>query len=95
MRWALSGAAVAVALCFVLVWQLRETPRVEAAALLQKAVGGRGNARPARATHKRLRITTRTGQMTRVVGVALQASTPAKPKSHACSTPPTTIGTIR
>lgn len=66
LRWALSGAAV-LALCFVLVQQLRETPKVEAAALLQKAVRA-SQSRPA--THKRLRITTRTGQMTRVIGVA-------------------------
>ena len=66
LRWALSGAAV-VALCFVLVQQLRETPKVEAAALLQKAVLA-AQSRPA--AHKRLRITTRTGQMTRVIGVA-------------------------
>ena len=66
LRWALSGAAV-LALCFVLVQQLRETPKVEAAALLQKAVRA-SQSRPA--AIKRLRITTRTGQMTRVVGVA-------------------------
>src|ERR1017187_6687541 len=66
LRWALSGTAV-VALCFVLVQQLRETPKVEAAALLQKAVRA-AQSRPA--AHKRLRITTRTGQMTRVIGVA-------------------------
>ena len=66
LRWALSGAAV-VALCFVLLQQLRETPKVEAAALLQKAVRA-AQSRPA--AHKRLRITTRTGQMTRVIGVA-------------------------
>jgi hypothetical protein len=66
VRWALSGAA-ALALCFVLVQQLRETPKVEAAALLQKAVRA-SQSRPA--GHQRLRITTRTGQMTRVIGVA-------------------------
>jgi uncharacterized protein YukE len=66
LRWALSGAA-ALALCFVLVQQLRETPKVEAAALLQKAVRA-SQSRPA--AHQRLRITTRTGQMTRVLGVA-------------------------
>ena len=66
LRWALSGAAV-VALCFVLLQQLRETPKVEAAALLRKAVLA-AQSRPA--AHKRLRITTRTGQMTRVIGVA-------------------------
>jgi hypothetical protein len=66
LRWALSAAAV-VALCFVLLQQLRETPQVEAAALLQKAVRA-SQSRPAGL--KRLRITTRTGQMTRVIGVA-------------------------
>jgi len=70
MRWALSGA-LAVALCFVLVWQLRETPRVEAAALLQRAMAAASNANASRpGTHKRLRITTRTGQITRVLGMA-------------------------
>jgi uncharacterized protein YukE len=66
LRWALSGAA-ALALCFVGVQQLRETPKVQAATLLQKAVLA-AQTRPA--AHRRLRITTRTGQMTRVVGVA-------------------------
>jgi predicted anti-sigma-YlaC factor YlaD len=66
VRWALSGAA-ALALCFVAVQQLRETPKVQAAALLQKAVRA-AQSRPA--AHQRLRITTRTGQMTRVIGVA-------------------------
>jgi hypothetical protein len=66
LRWALSGAAV-LALCLVLVQQLRETPKVEAAALLQKAVRA-SQSRPA--AHKRLLITTRSGQMTRVIGVA-------------------------
>jgi hypothetical protein len=66
VRWALSGAA-ALALCFVGVQQLRETPKVQAAALLQKAVRAAAS-RPA--ARQRLRITTRTGQMTRVVGVA-------------------------
>jgi hypothetical protein len=65
-RWALSGAAV-LALCFVLVQQLRETPKVEAAALLQRAVLA-SQSRPAAV--KRLRITTRTGQMTRVLGAS-------------------------
>jgi len=66
LRWALSGALV-LAVCFVLVQQLRETPKVEAAALLQKAVRA-AQSRPA--AIKRLRITTRTGQLTRVIGVA-------------------------
>jgi hypothetical protein len=66
VRWALSGAA-ALALCFVAVQQLRETPKVQAAAILEKAVRA-AQSRPA--AHQRLRITTRTGQMTRVIGVA-------------------------
>jgi hypothetical protein len=66
LGWALSGAAV-LALGFVVVQQLRETPKVEAAALLEKAVRA-SQARPA--ALKRLRITTRGGQMTRVIGVA-------------------------
>jgi hypothetical protein len=66
LRWALSGAFV-LALCFIAFQQLRETPKVEAAALLQKAVKA-SQSRPAAV--RRVRITTRTGQMTRVVGVA-------------------------
>jgi hypothetical protein len=66
LRWALSGAA-ALGLCLVAVQQLRETPKVEAAALLQKAVRA-SQSHPA--ARQRLRITTRTGQMTRVIGVA-------------------------
>jgi hypothetical protein len=66
LRWALSGAAV-LGLAFVALQQLRETPKVEAAALLQKAVRA-SQVRPA--AHKRLRITTRTGQITRVMGAA-------------------------
>ena len=67
LRWALSGAAV-LALCFVLIQQLRETPKVEAAVLLQKAVRASESRHPA--AIRRLRITTRTGQMTRVLGAA-------------------------
>ena len=66
LRWALSGALV-LALSFVIFQQLRETPGVEAAALLQKAVKA-SQSRPTAV--KRVRITTRTGQMTRVIGVA-------------------------
>src|SRR5436190_16914380 len=44
IRWALSGA-VAVALCFVLLLKLRETPHVEAAALLQRAAAAAVNAK--------------------------------------------------
>ena len=56
-----------LALCFVLVQQLRQTPKVEAAVLLQKAIKA-SQSRPA--ATRRLRITTRTGRMTRVLGVA-------------------------
>jgi hypothetical protein len=66
LRWALTGAAV-LALCFVVLQQLRETPGVEAAVLLQKAVRA-SQTRPAALRH--VRVTTRTGQMTRVIGAA-------------------------
>jgi hypothetical protein len=66
LRWALTGAAV-LALCLVAFQQLRETPRVQAATLLQKAVRA-SQTRPAALRH--VRITTRTGQMTRVIGAA-------------------------
>jgi len=66
LRWALSGALV-LALSFIVFQQLRVTPKVEAAALLQKAVKA-SQSRPAAV--RRVRITTRTGQMTRVLGVA-------------------------
>jgi hypothetical protein len=65
MRWALTGA-LAVALSFVIVRQLRETPNVEAAALLRKAVEI-SDARPR--TVKRLRILSSRGPMARTVGV--------------------------
>ena len=65
LRWALSGA-FAVALSVVLVHQLRETPKVEAATLLKKAVAI-SHSRPA--ATRRVRITTRNRQITRVIGV--------------------------
>jgi hypothetical protein len=66
LRWALSGALL-LALSFVVYRQLRETPKVEAAALLQRAVKA-SQSHPTGV--KRVRITTRTGQITRVIGVA-------------------------
>jgi len=63
LRWALTGAAV-LALAFVAIHKLGETPRVEAAALLKKAVAV-SEARPH--TAKRLRITTSRRQITRVI----------------------------
>ena len=64
LRWALSGAMV-LALAVALVRQLRETPNVQAAALLRSAV-----AASEKAPHpvKRLRIATSTRQFTRVNG---------------------------
>src|SRR5215471_19194836 len=54
LRWALTGAAI-LALAFAAIHKLNETPKVEAAALLKKAVAA-SEARPHAA--KRLRITT-------------------------------------
>ncbi len=66
LRWALSGA-LALALGLFLVRQLRETPRVEAAALLQKAVAA-SESRPHPA--RRLRILSSRGPMSRISGAA-------------------------
>ncbi|MFB3825345.1 MAG: zf-HC2 domain-containing protein [Bryobacteraceae bacterium] len=60
-RWAMAG--VAVALVFVLVYELRETPSVHAAALLRKAVAAE-ETRPR--APRRLRIRTRKQQVVRV-----------------------------
>src|SRR5262249_5219402 len=57
-RWAISGAAAAV-LTVVAYRQLHETPSVQAAALLQRAVG----MQESHPTHKRhVRVRTRSGQ---------------------------------
>jgi anti-sigma factor RsiW len=63
LGWALSAAAAA-ALVFVAAHKLNEAPRVEAAALLKKAVAA-SESRPHVA--KRLRIRTRDREITRVV----------------------------
>ncbi|HJZ96942.1 MAG TPA: zf-HC2 domain-containing protein [Candidatus Solibacter sp.] len=63
MRWALTGAA-AIALVFVAINKLNETPKVEAAALLKKAVAVT-ESRPHGA--KRIRIATSRRQITRIV----------------------------
>ena len=65
LGWALSGAA-AVALTVLLVHQLGETPKVEAATLLKKAVAI-SQSRPA--ATRRVRITTRSRQITRTIGI--------------------------
>jgi Putative zinc-finger len=64
LRWALSGA-LALTLTAVILYQLRETPKVEAAVLLQKAV-----AASASRTHtaRRVRIKTATRQWIRPIG---------------------------
>lgn len=66
LGWAVSCAAV-VALAAGIYYQLRETPKVEAAALLQKAIAV-SQSRPVGG--RRLQITTRTGRMTRAIGAA-------------------------
>jgi hypothetical protein len=76
LRWAASGAAV-LALTAGIFQQLRETPKVEAAVLLKKAIAV-SQSRPVGG--KRLQITTRTGRITRSVGAASRpaASNPAE-----------------
>jgi anti-sigma factor RsiW len=68
--WAVTGA-IAVAVLCVIVYQLRETPSVQAAALLKKAVAvADSRPRPAR----RIRISTPSQQLTRVIGVGQPVS---------------------
>jgi len=64
IRWTAAAAAALAVIC-ALIYQWRETPPVQAAALLKKAVAA-AEARPKRA--HRLQIKTRTSQLTRVVG---------------------------
>jgi hypothetical protein len=70
LQWALSAAAVLL-IGIAVMQQLRQTPAVEAAALLKKAIAA-SDARPR--TGKRVRITTRTRQVTRVIGAAQPAA---------------------
>ena len=72
--WAVS-AAIAVAVVCTIVYQWRETPSVQAAALLKKAIAvADSRPRPAR----RIRIRTASQQVTRVIGAGQPASdTPA------------------
>ena len=74
VRWAATGAIAAVVACAI-VYQLRETPSVQAAALLKKAVAvADSRPRPARRIH----IRTASQQLTRVIGAGQPASdTPA------------------
>ena len=71
-RWVPVAAALAV-VCG-LVYQLRETPSVQAAALLRKAVAAAEAGPPA---PRRIRIRTAKRQVTRVLGAARPASAPA------------------
>jgi hypothetical protein len=64
VRWTAMGAA-ALALVFVLAYQWRETPSVQASALLRKAIQA-ADARPKR--ERRIRIRTRDGEVTRTAG---------------------------
>ena len=68
--WAVTGAIAAAVVCAI-VYQLRETPSVQAAALLKKAVAvADSRPRPAR----RIRIRTASQQLTRVIGAGQPAS---------------------
>jgi anti-sigma factor RsiW len=70
VRWAATGA-IAVAVVCAIVYQLRETPSVHAAALLKKAVAvADSRPRPARRIH----IRTASQQLTRVIGAGQPAS---------------------
>jgi hypothetical protein len=70
VRWAATGA-IAVAVVCAIVYQLREAPSVQAAALLKKAVAvADSRPRPAR----RIRIRTASQQLTRVIGAGQLAS---------------------
>ena len=72
--WAVT-AAIAVAVACTIVYQLRETPSVQAAALLKKAVAV-ADSRPR--PRRRIRISTASQQVTRVIGAGQPASdTPA------------------
>src|SRR5471032_62308 len=66
VKWAAAFAALAV-VAGITFQQLRETPSVQAAALLKRAVAV-SEIRPH--AGRRVRIATRTGQMTRVIGAA-------------------------
>ena len=70
LGWALSGAAV-LALATGIFVQLRHTPKVEAAALLQKAIAV-SHSKPV--STRRIQITTRHGRITRAVGRVTQNS---------------------
>ena len=68
--WAVAGAIAMAVICTV-VYQWRETPSVHAAALLKKAVAV-ADSRPRAA--RRIRISTASQQLTRVIGAGQPAS---------------------
>ena len=70
LRWAMTGV-IAVAVISTLFYQLRETPSVHAAALLKKAMAA-ADSRPRHA--RRIRISTASLQLTRVIGAGQPAA---------------------
>ena len=75
LAWSAATVAV-VALACAVYYQLRETPSVQAAVLLKKAVAAAGT-RPA--APRRYRIHTSTAQVTRTVGAAKSVDAPLPP----------------
>ncbi len=77
-RWAVASLA-ALAVAGVVFYQLRQTPSVQAASILQRAVA---RAETGPRAERRIRIRTRDRQVTRVVGAARVAA-PAEPAAAA------------
>ena len=93
VKWAAGCAALAVAAA-IAFYQLRETPSVQAAALLKRAVAV-SESRPHML--RRVRITTPTRQITRTIGAGLGTSSgaalpPAVSLPSAVSLPPAAAG---
>lgn len=72
LRWAMAAAAAAV-LAVAVFYQLKDTPSVQASAILKKAVLA-SETRPAQP--RRIRIRTKTRQITQVVGEAREVPAP-------------------
>ena len=86
LRWTLAAAAV-LAVCFGLYYQLRETPAVEAAGLLKRAVAASA-ARPVHVV-QRVRFRSRTQQFVRGASAPLPAAIEARfQAAHYDSTDP-------
>lgn len=82
LAWSAATIAVAVLVCAV-YYQLRETPAVQAAELLQRAVAA-ADARPA--GPRRYRIRTSNQQVTRTAGLSTAAKTAEAPMPPAIAT---------